>query len=91
MWRREERKVRAGTRTLADPARRKGNKKARTHGLSWGRPPQPFDKQSGGLPRASGLDDCGRLRPYTYRIKAINEYGVSKRSRRFHTHTPAAP
>ena len=28
---------------------------------------------------------------YTYRIKAINEYGVSERSRWFHTHTPAAP
>ena len=28
---------------------------------------------------------------YTYRIKAINEHGVSERSRWFHTHTPAAP
>ena len=28
---------------------------------------------------------------YTYRIKASNEYGVSERSRWFHTHTPAAP
>ena len=28
---------------------------------------------------------------YTYRIKAINEYEVSERSRWFHTHTPAAP
>ena len=28
---------------------------------------------------------------YTYRIKAINEYGVSERSRWFHTHTPAVP
>ena len=28
---------------------------------------------------------------YTYRIKAINEYGVSERSRWFHIHTPAAP
>ena len=29
--------------------------------------------------------------PYTYRIKAINEYGVSERSRWFHIDTPAAP
>ena len=28
---------------------------------------------------------------YTYRIKAINEYGVSERSRWFHIDTPAAP
>ena len=28
---------------------------------------------------------------YTYRIKAIAEYGVSERSRWFYTHTPAAP
>ena len=28
---------------------------------------------------------------YTYRIKAINEYGVSERSRWFHIATPAAP
>ena len=28
---------------------------------------------------------------YTYRIKAINEYGVSERSRWFHINTPAAP
>ncbi len=28
---------------------------------------------------------------YTYRIKAINEYGVSARSRWFHIDTPAAP
>ena len=28
---------------------------------------------------------------YTYRIKAINAYGVSKRSRWFHIDTPAAP
>ena len=28
---------------------------------------------------------------YTYRIKAINERGVSKRSRWFHVNTPAAP
>ena len=27
----------------------------------------------------------------TYRIKAINEYGVSERSRWFHIDTPAAP
>ena len=29
--------------------------------------------------------------PYTYRIKAINQYGVSERSRWFHIDTPAAP
>ncbi len=29
--------------------------------------------------------------PYTYRIKAINEHGVSERSRWFHVDTPAAP
>ena len=29
--------------------------------------------------------------PYTYRIKAINEQGVSERSRWFHIDTPAAP
>ena len=29
--------------------------------------------------------------PYTYRIKAINEHGESKRSRWFHIDTPAAP
>ena len=29
--------------------------------------------------------------PYTYRIKAINEYGLSERSRWFHIDTPAAP
>ena len=28
---------------------------------------------------------------YTYRIKAINEHGVSERSRWFHIDTPAAP
>ena len=28
---------------------------------------------------------------YTYRIKAINEYGVSERSRWYHIDTPAAP
>ena len=28
---------------------------------------------------------------YTYRIKAINKYGVSERSRWFHIDTPAAP
>ena len=28
---------------------------------------------------------------YTYRIKAINEHGVSERSRWFHLNTPAAP
>ena len=28
---------------------------------------------------------------YTYRIKAINQYGVSERSRWFHIDTPAAP
>ncbi|WP_420625402.1 fibronectin type III domain-containing protein [Candidatus Poriferisodalis sp.] len=28
---------------------------------------------------------------YTYRIKAINEYGVSERSRWYHINTPAAP
>ena len=28
---------------------------------------------------------------YTYRIKAINEHGVSERSRWFHVDTPAAP
>ena len=29
--------------------------------------------------------------PYTYRIKAINEHGVSERSRWFHIDTPAGP
>ena len=29
--------------------------------------------------------------PYTYRIKAINEHGLSERSRWFHIDTPAAP
>ena len=29
--------------------------------------------------------------PYTYRIKAINRYGVSERSRWFHINTPRAP
>ena len=29
--------------------------------------------------------------PYTYRIKAINQYGVSERSRWLHIDTPAAP
>ena len=28
---------------------------------------------------------------YTYRIKAINEYGVSQSSRWYHISTPAAP
>ena len=28
---------------------------------------------------------------YTYRIKAINQYGVSERSRWFHIDTPAVP
>ena len=28
---------------------------------------------------------------YTYRIKAINEHGVSERSRWYHIDTPAAP
>ena len=37
-----------------DPAHRKGDRKARIHEQT-GRPPQPFGKQSGSLPRASGL------------------------------------
>ena len=28
---------------------------------------------------------------YTYRIKAINQYGASERSRWYHIDTPAAP
>ena len=45
-----------------------------------------------GSAAASYTDDTvAASTTYTYRIKAINEYGVSERSRWFHIDTPAAP
>ena len=45
-----------------------------------------------GSAAATYTDDTVKANtPYTYRIKAINEYGVSERSRWFHIDTPVAP
>ena len=92
MWRREERKVRAGVRVPArtPPAGRATRKPAHMDEAVGGRPSPPTSRAAAS-PGPPGWTDCGHLRSYTYRIKAINEYGVSERSRWFHTHTPAAP
>ena len=46
--------------------------------------------QDTGTPPTTTDDTVARSTTYTYRIKAINEYGVSERSRWFHVDTPGA-
>ena len=52
----------------------------------------PFGKADTGTATTTYTDDTVEANThYTCRIKAINEYGVSERSRWFHIDTPAAP